>query len=438
MRMMRRFSTLLLIAAILIGAFGVAASSANAQGKQPKITIWTKFNAASPQNAQDEWLKATLDGYKKDTGNDVENVFQPYDQINSKLNLAVQAKGDVPDMSYVDGQFLGFYANNGTLMDLTDWIKAQTWFKDLTPVSVAACTTPDGKIICVPTATPGTLVYYWTDLYPNGWPGTAEKLLDEAARLKKSNKYALTFKGSELFSLEVAYYSLITSAGGKISDDKGHAAWANPGTVKTIDFLRTLFKEKYVPEVALATGFDFENSFKSGDAGALLAGTWSYVFLNPVTAPDGKKYDLKADSVLTAAKEGKLKFAPPLAFASGKPASSAYAIAWAIPVGSKNVDAAKAFINYTMQGKVNNAFGVAYGALPSLKSARDADAFKIDYWKTVADIQDKYATPLPYLVEYDKGMTALADAITKCLADPNLDIMKTLQAAQDNYNNSLQ
>ncbi|MCC7450603.1 MAG: extracellular solute-binding protein [Anaerolineae bacterium] len=434
---MRRLATVWLIAAILIGAFGVA-SSTRAQGSQPRITIWTKFNADNPQNAQDTWTKDTIEAYKKDTGNEVENVFQPYDQINSKLNLAVQAGGEVPDLSYVDGQFLGFYANNGTLIDLTDWIKAQAWFKDLTPAAISACTTPDGKIICVPTSTPTSLIYYWKAYYPNGFPATAEDLLTEAARLKKENKYAVTFNGTGVFGLEVSYYSLIKSAGAKINDDKGYAAWANPEMVKVIDYVRSLFAGGYVPQIALAGGFDYENAFKNANAGALLAGSWSYVFGFPVTSPDGKKYDLGADSILAAAKEGKAGFTAPLAFKGGKPAADVYATAWGIPQGSKNVDAAKAFIAYTMQTNVNAAFGVGYGALPSLTSARGADAFKTDYWTTVSDIIDKYGTPMPFLIDYDRGMNALADVFAKCLADPKLDAMKALQDAQDNYNKALQ
>lgn len=434
---MRHLITVLLITTVMIGALG-AASSTRAQGSQPKITIWTKFNSANPQNAQDNWTKDTIDSYKKDTGSEVENVFQPYDQINSKLNLAVQSGGEVPDMSYVDGQFLGFYANNGTLIDLTDWIKAQSWFKDLTPAAVSACTTPDGKIICVPTSTPTSLIYYWKAHYPNGFPASAEELLTEAARLKKDGKYALTFNGVGVFGLEVSYYSLLKSAGATINDDKGHANWANKEMVKVIDYVRGLFKEGYAPQIALAGGFDYENVFKSADAGALLAGSWSYVFGFPVTSPDGKKYDLGADSILTAAKEGKAGFTAPLAFKGGKPAANVYATAWGIPKGSKNVDAAKAFITYTMQTKVNAAFGVGYGALPALTSARGADAFKTDYWKTVGEIIDKYGTPMPFLIDYDRGMNALADVFAKCLADPKLDAMKTLQDAQENYNKSIQ
>lgn len=382
-------------------------------------------------------MKAAVDDYNA-AGGSVTNVFQPFDQINSKLNLAVQAGGDVPDLSYVDAQFLGFYDYNGTLMDMTDWVKEQSWFADLSPAALSACTTPDGRILCVPTATPGSLIYYWTEMYPDGFPATAEALLEAGARLKEEGKYALTFKGTENFGMEVAYYSLIKSAGAAISDAEGRAAWANPEMVKVIDYVRSLFAEGYAPEIALASGFDFENVFKNADGGAILAGTWTYVFANPVTSPSGKTYDMGADSILTAGEEGVIGFAPPLAFEGGEPASNVYATAWGIPEGSANPEEAKAFINFTMDSARNADFGVAYGSLPALLSSRDADIFQTGYWKTVADIQNTYGTAMPFLVEYDRGLAALAEVFAKCLADPNLDALETLQAAQDNYNASIQ
>ena len=419
----------------MVGASGLQRASARAE---KPITIWTKLNAGSPQNSQDQWLADTLKAYTKDTSNEATNVVLPYDQINSKINLAVQSKGDVPDLAMIDGQYLGFFSHNATLTDLTDFVKGASWFKDLSPSSIAACTSPDGKILCVPGVQTASFIYYWKALYPNGFPATTDDLLKEAARLKKDNKYAVTFKGSENFSLEVAYFSLMHSAGAKYNDDQGKAAWASPETVKVIEFLRTLFKEKYAPEVALATGFDFENAFKSSDAGALLAGSWSYAFLFPVVSPDGKKYENGSASISDAEKDGKLGYAPSLVFPGGKPASQSNITGWAIPVGSANIDGAKAFINYVMQTKVDATFGLGFGAMPTLISARGDDAFKGDYWKNVADIQEKYSVPLPFLVDYDKGMLALADTFTKLLTKPDLDAMKELQAAQDNYNNSLE
>ncbi|MFN8528604.1 MAG: extracellular solute-binding protein [Anaerolineae bacterium] len=434
---MRRISTVLLMMILL--ALSLSSGLALQAQDQPAITIWTKFNSDNPQNVQDEWMQSILGTYSADTGNSATNVFQPYDQINSLLNLAVQAGGDVPDLSYVDGQYLGFYDYNGTLTDLTEWAQAQSWYDDVSPAAFAACTTPDGRILCIPSSTPGTLTYYWTEYFPDGYPTTAEGLLDAGERLHSQGVYAVTFHGIEVFGLEVSYSSLIHSAGAAISDAEGRAAWANPEMVRVIDYVRSLFANEYAPQIALAGGFDYENAFKDHTAASLLAGTWSYVFLFPVTAPDGTVYDMGDASVLTAAEEGRLGFAPPLAFEDGgDPMVNVYATGWGIPVGSPNEEAAKAFINYTMQTQLNADFAVSYGALPAMLSAQADPRFSTPYWQTIAEYQNAYGAPVPFLIDYNRGMAALADVFARTLADPNLDAMQALQDAQDNYNNSLQ
>lgn len=424
----------LMIAAVcLIGIVGPA----SAQSTQKPITIWTKFNDQNPQNTQDQWLAAALKAYTDQTGNQVTNVFQPYDQINSKLNVAVQAGGDVPDVSYVDSQQLSFFVQNGTLTDLTDFVKGASWYKDLSPSALATCTTPDGKILCVPTSTASTLVYYWKDLYPNGFPKTTDDLTAAAKDLKDKGKFAVTMKASEKFSVETTYFGLIKSFGGEIADKDGKAAWANDGAVKAISFVRDLFVNKNAPEVALAPGFDDEEPYKRGDAAGFLAGSWSYVYLNPLTAPDGTVFDKGAESVEAAFDAGKMGFAEPLAAPGGKPVAFAVSTGWAIPKGAVNVDAAKAFIDAQMTTKSNRDFAVAYGALPSLTSALADDAFQTPYWKAVAQIQKDYALPAPSLSDYDKGLTLLGDTINKLITNPSLDIMKELQAAQDEFNAGL-
>ncbi len=431
---MKRWSVLLVVAIMLVGA--VATTRAQT-GKQPPITIWTKFNDQNPQNSQDQWLAAALKEYTDKTGNKVTNVNQPYDQINSKLNVAVQAKGDVPDVSYIDTQQLGFYTQNGTLMDLTDWVKGAPWYKDISPSAMAPCTTPDGKISCVPTSIASTLVYYWKDLYPNGFPATTDQLLAAAKDLKAKNKFAVTMKASEKFSVETTYFGLIKSYGGEIADKDGKAVWANPQTEAALKFVRELFVNKYAPEVALAPGFDDEEPFKRADAAGFLAGSWSYVYLNPLTAPDGTKFDKQSESVAVAFDAGKMGFAPPLAAPNGKPVAWAVGTGWAIPVGSPNVDAAKAYIDFQMTTERDATFAVAYGALPSMTSALADKAFQTPYWKAVAQYQKDYAQPAPNLIDYDKGTIILGDTINKLMTDPSKDIMTELKAAQDEYNSGL-
>jgi multiple sugar transport system substrate-binding protein len=448
--MTNQYSTVLTttISALTVSilAFGTFAANAQPisiaarQTVQPPITIWTKFNDQNPQNSQDKWLAAFLAEYAAKTGNKAANVFQPYDQIDSKINIAVQSGGDVPDMSYVDTQNVPFFSKNGDLLDLTDYVKNAPWFKDINPNAVADCTAPDGKIYCVPTSGSAQTVYYWKDYFPKGFPAVAQDLLSMAKDFKAANpgKYIVTLKGSEALSFQQTWFPLIMSAGGTIADPKtGLATWANDKTAAVVQWARDLFNGQYAPQVDLATSFDDETPFTKADAASFLAGSWSYVYLNPLIAPDGTKFDKDSASVQAAFDAGKMGFAAPLAWQGGHPVSMLSGTAYGIPVGSKNVEAAKAFINYAMQTQQNADFAVAYGALPTMTSSLADPRLNTGYWKAIADNQSKYGTVHPFLTDYDKGITALTDAINKLVADPKADIMQTLQAAQDNYNNGL-
>jgi len=446
--MKTRKTTALLLCLALLSAllFGAANSPATAQGST--LQIWTKFNDQNPQNTQDKWLADMIARYRTEFGVQIVNTFQPFDQINAKLNVAVQARGEVPDVSYVDSQQLGFFEQNGVLTDLTDWVKSRPWFNDVDPGALAACTTPDGKILCVPSHAAVHFLYYWTDVYPDGVPATTDEFLAKAAELKAANPNAFAFTGklAEKTSVERFYYNLIVSYGGRIADEEGRAVWANEATMKTVEFVRALFANGYAAQESLAPGFDNEQPFMRGEAGAFVAGSYSYVYLTPLTAPDGTKFegeitgtfDPEALSVGAALKAGKLAIAPQFAAPGSKPASLIVASAWAIPVGAQNVEAAKAFIDFQMTTPENVAYSAAYGALPALNSAAAADEFQTPYWVEVAKIQKEFAVPAPTFLDYDKGITLLADAIVKLITDPSLDIMATLQAAQDEYNAGLE
>jgi multiple sugar transport system substrate-binding protein len=432
------------IASLLIAILMVATTSGvgHISADEPVVVLWTKFNDqnTTDPNSQDKWVAQALKDFTAKTGKGISHIVQPYDQINSKLNLAVQSKGDVPDVSYIDTQNLPFFIKNGTLQDITAYVKAAPWFKDVTPGALATCTAPDGKIYCVPTSVAGASVYYWKDLYPNGFPKTAQELLTAARDLKKKDakKFGVTFKGSEGISLQVTWFPLVTSAGGQIADPAtGKAAWANDKVAEVVKWARTIVAEKHAPEVVLATGFDSETPFMNGEAAGFLAGSWSYVYLNPLTSPDGAKFDFKSESVSKAADAGELGFAPPLAWEGGKPALMVTGTAYAIPVGAKNPQNGQAWIDFQLGAGENAKFASAYGGIPTLNEALKDAMFQTAYWKAMSENLTTYAQNPPALTDYDKGIAAFTDTINKLLVDPSLDIMKELQASQDNYNNGL-
>ena len=124
-------AVLVSVAIVVVIAIATVASSPVAAQGNPPITVWTKFNDQNPQNTQDEWLAAALDEYRTETGSEITNVLQPFDQINALLNAAVQSGADITDVSYVDSQFLGFLDRNGVLTDLTEWAQSREWFADV-------------------------------------------------------------------------------------------------------------------------------------------------------------------------------------------------------------------------------------------------------------------------------------------------------------------
>ena len=195
---MKKLAIALCLLCVAFGAWAAGGKEAPAaeQGGIPTVQIWTKFNDTNPQNSQDEWLAATIAALKAEGTINLVNTFVPYDQINSKVNLAVQSGGEVPDISYVDGD-IDFFVNNGALMDLTDFVKSAPWYKDVSKVALDGVTAADGKIYAIPTLLGGSMLYYWTAAFPDGPPKTTEDILKAGERLAKDGKFAITFKGSE-------------------------------------------------------------------------------------------------------------------------------------------------------------------------------------------------------------------------------------------------
>jgi multiple sugar transport system substrate-binding protein len=423
--MMLRSSRFVLLLLVLT----VALLSVGSVLAQDTLTIWTKYNSESPQNIQDEWMAALIDEYAADTGVTLENVTRPYDTINTDLNLALLSGGDVPDVSYIDAKEISQFAVNGTLMDLTGFVTTAEWYDDLSPTALAACTAPTGEILCVPTITQGTLMYYWTDAFPEGTFDGSTDAVESA-----TTEYKVTGKSAEVFGFEVLFFPLMASYGATLADENGLASWASPESVAAIEYLRTLHSSGAIPETSLASGFDYENNFKDGTAGAFIAGSWSYVYLNPLTSPGGDEFPADSTAVSAALEAGEIALTDPFHKSDSDPVSFINVNGWAIPADSANSQGAMDFINWHMTTERNAAYASSYGGLPVLNSGLETEAFQTPYWEGVAAILNEYGTPPPAFFDYNAGATKLGNTIVELIQNPDLDIAETLQQAQDEYN----
>lgn len=371
------------------------------------------------------------------------NVAKAFDQKDAELIAAVQAGGEVPDAYEVADGVTSFY-QHGTLQDITDWAQAQPWFKDLDPSTLTVCSGPDGRLYCVPITDRPQLVYVWKDRYPNGFPTTVEDFMTQAAALKAQGDYALTFFGSTDKGGQGIYRGLGTiqqSFGGKVDDGQGKMLLDTPENVAFIQFVRDLVAKGYVPDIAFAGGFQEEEAFKDSSAGAFPTGADGYVFLNPLTAPDGTKYDKgNENDFLDAVAAGELYLSPFFSAVAGqKPGCHIAGTGVGIPVGAQNVEGAQAYINWLMSPEENASFVSGIGSAPALTTSLSDPAFQTPYFQQLLKVSTEQSCKPWYgsLADPAAAQPLVMNAFYQLIKqDPTADIHQVLIQAQDQYNSS--
>ncbi len=370
------------------------------------------------------------------------SIHKPFDKISSELVAATIAGGDVPDLTEMEGNVLMTYYRNGVLQDLTEWAKQQSWYADMDPSALNACTVPDGSLLCIPLAERPHITYVWADRFPDGYPTTPEQFLVEAERLKSEGLYAMTFFGSTAYGgdgASRAVWTINSSFGGTYYDDDGNMLLNSPGTVAAVEFLREIVAKGYVPEIVFAGGFQEEEAFKDASAAAIPTGLFGYRYINPLTAPDGTKYEKgNENDMLDAIAAGDVIMRPSFAPEGNTPGCNIDVQALGIPVGSKNVEAAKDFINWLMTPNQNADFVVGPGGgFPSLKSMQSHEAFQIPFYKQAAlALNASECQPWQGTLERpNEAAELIMNAVYRLIKeDPSLDIYTELTNVQNEYN----
>jgi multiple sugar transport system substrate-binding protein len=371
-----------------------------------------------------------------------ENQFTPFDRAMAKIVAAVQAGADVPDLMDVQAAQINTYYNNGTFQDLTEWAKAQSWWSKMDESAIKLCSGPDGKLYCIPMALRPSTVFVWKDRFPDGFPTTPEQMLVEGERLKGEGKYAYTFFGSTAFDgngAGRAVWQIVASFGGQYDDGNGKLKLNTPENVAAVTFLREMVQKGYVPDIAFAGGFQEEEAFKDSSAGAFPTGLFGYRYVNPLTAPDGTKYDLKNENdMFNAIKDGQVYLAPQVAPEGNKPGCGADASGFGIPVGAKNPEAAYDFINWILTPEQNPAFVIGPGAgFPADTEILQTEQFKTPFYEQAAKVvaASDCRMAFPTITDVTGASKAVMGAVYKLIKeDPTADIATELQKAEDEFN----
>lgn len=435
-------------AAATEAAGGEAAAPA---GEVKDFITWYQYDEKNEDPASDEkvgnqYLRDTIPVFNEAFAGKWNWVNQPkaWDRMAMELVAAVQAGGDVPDLYEMGtgaGDVIVFY-KNGTLQDLSEWAKAQSWYGDMDPAALAACTGPDGGLYCIPVAERPHLVYVWKDRFPNGFPKTPEEFMTEAERLKAEGLYAMTFFGSTDFGgdgTSRGVWTTVSSFGGSFDDGQGSMTLNTPENIAAIEFLRTIVQNGYVPEIAFAGGFQEENAFKDASAGSFPTGLFGYRYVNPLSAPNGTQYAKgNEEDMLDAIAAGDVVLSPFLAAEGKTPGCDVAVSGFAIPVGAKNPEAAYDYINWIMSPEQNADFVLRPGGgFPALKSVRASEEFQSPFYQQAGEAIAAAACR-PWFGSLERPKEAqqmIMDVVYKLIKeDPTADIAAELQKVQDEYN----
>jgi multiple sugar transport system substrate-binding protein len=325
---------------------------------------------------------------------------------------------------------------------LREWAQAQPWFADLDPNAVNACTGPDGGLYCIPVAERPHLVYVWKDRFPNGYPKTPEEFMQEAERLKAEGLYAITFFGSTDFQgegLTRFIWTTMASFGGALDDGQGNMVLNTPENIAAIEFIREIVANGYAPEIAFAGGFQEEEAFKDASAGSFPTGLFGYRYVNPLTAPNGTKYEKgNEQDMLDAIAAGDVVLSPFIAVEGQKPGCGIEVQGFAVPVGAQNPEGAYDYINWIMSPEQNAEWVLAPGGgFPALKATQADELFQSPFYQEAAKVIAESACR-PWYGSLDRPVEAqtlaMATIYKLIKEDPSADIGEALAATEEEYN----
>jgi multiple sugar transport system substrate-binding protein len=313
------------------------------------------------------------------------------------------------------------------------------------PGALETCRGLDGKLYCVPTAERPYLTYVWADRYPNGFPTTVDEFYVEAERLKAEGLYAWAYFGNTQYGgsgSKRGLYSVISSFGGGYEAPDGSMLLNTPENVAAIAFIRDTVMKGYSPDTVFAGGFIEEDSFKDASAGAFPTGLFGYRYINPLTAPDGTKYETATEQdMIDAIAAGDVVLRPMFAPEGKTPGCNIDVQGLGIPVGAKNLEAAYDYINWLMTDQelyVKYVLGPGAG-FPALVSVQQHPDLQTPFFQQAAEAinASKCVMAVKNLERPDEAAEMIMNVIYKLIKeDQTADIATELQAVQDEYNNN--
>ncbi|MDE5679604.1 MAG: ABC transporter substrate-binding protein [Lachnospiraceae bacterium] len=215
-----------------------------------------------------------------------ENVLANDDYKTQIATLA--AANDLPDVFLLQGMNTIAWADQGLILDMTDYIAASPYASDYNNSYFAPFTTPDGKIYALPALTGGTctVIMYDKTVWGDEFPSTWEEVEAKAADIIAEGKTPIAFGNSGQWQANSCFIS--TLADRYTGPDwymsmiaKGGAKFTDPEFVAALAETQRLFNQTEIfnKDFNAVSNEDAREYYIDGSATAFIGGNWdvSYV-----------------------------------------------------------------------------------------------------------------------------------------------------------------
>jgi multiple sugar transport system substrate-binding protein len=361
---------------------GGGASAAPLSGT---LTVWAMGNEGTKLNVlADAFTKANPD---------VKVNVTPVDwgQAVTKLQTAI-AGGTTPDVSQMGTDMMGQFGTNGTFQTVPADIDPSGFFQSAWDTNKV-----DGAVVGVPWYVETRLLYYRKDIAEKAGITAPPATWDDLKAMAKAMKE----KGGAKWGISLGtknwqeYFPFLWSNGGDVVDSSGKAALNSPQAVEALTFYESFFTEGLTPK-SVPEGFDITPAFVKGDNPMFFSGPWHLGLIKDAGGADfSSKWAIAPMPKKVTA----------TSFVGGSN--------MVVFKGTKNPDAAWAFVKFVSDPKTQALWYKTVTDLPAVQSAwQDPDVASDPNVKLFGDqLKDTKAQPVS--ASWSELSSAINDVLEK-------------------------
>lgn len=344
----------------LVGCGGSGSSGGGSADGDTSLTMWVRSDGSEVMTT------ALVDAYNDKGGAQIDLTVVPSEGYQQKVGAAA-GSNSLPDLLAADVVYSPNYTKQGVFVDITDRVENLSSLENLSKAHIEAASR-DEKIYGVPHNVDSSVIVYNKDLYaaagldPEDAPTTFSEVYEDAKAIRAlgGETYGFYFAGNCAGCNAYTMFPYASAAGyPPITDDGTKADFDNEALTEAFALYKRMVDEDIVPSSAEAEdGSTWTASFKAGQIGILPAGSFLTSELASGSFDWGVASLMAPDGSATST------------FVGGDMAG--------ITRSSENVDAAWAFLEYTLSDEAQVQVVAKNGGLPSRVDLADNEYTSAD------------------------------------------------------------